>query len=266
MDKHEVCFRSVTANEIAFYRQFGWVKLEKFVPLALVNELLAIAKERMGEDGDRNAPPEAFSYFNPCTINGLGHPVFGPVIEHIARNAKLLLARKVPVGIRYFTDYYGAKLPSKKRVNHGGAGSSDWHQDYTAAASDRSGGMVFWLALTDMGPEKGTMAFLNGSHRYGVLGHYTTYEGGNLLDVYPEIGEECSSSGNLSYVGGDVTVHSNLCVHSAGLNLTDEPRWTYMVIVNPADVRWNGGPADAFDTKGLRLWEEMEDGRFPILA
>jgi hypothetical protein len=44
--------------------------------------------------------------------------------------------------VRYFTDFFAAKLPSKKPSQHGGNGSSDWHQDYAASASDRSGGMV----------------------------------------------------------------------------------------------------------------------------
>ena len=130
-------FRDVTPGEIAHYRQLGWVKLEKFVPLAQIDQLLAIAKERMGEDGDRNAPPKSFSYFNPLTMRGLAHPVLGPVIKHCGKNARELMARKASVGVRYFTDYFGAKLPSKKPSQRGGNGSSGWHQDYAASASDR---------------------------------------------------------------------------------------------------------------------------------
>jgi hypothetical protein len=133
-------FRSVTPEEIAHYQQRGWVKLDKFVPVDRVNDLLAMAKEKMGEDGDRNAPPEAFSYFNPLTLRGLRDPVLGPVIEHVGRNARKLIARRVPVGIRYFTDYFAVKLPTrKKKADRGGAGSSDWHQDYAASAVDQRG-------------------------------------------------------------------------------------------------------------------------------
>jgi ectoine hydroxylase-related dioxygenase (phytanoyl-CoA dioxygenase family) len=177
------------------------------------------------------------------------------------------MARRAPVGIRYFSDFFAVKQPTKeKQEGRGGAGDSDWHQDYAASASDRSGGMVFWTALTDMPPEKGTMVFLNGSHRYGVMGHYATYDGGNLLDSYPELLHNCSNTGNLSYSAGDVTVHSNLTVHSAGANLTDDPRWTYIVIVNPADACWTGGPADAFQTGGLKLHKELPDDRFPVIG
>jgi len=259
-------FRPVTVEEVAHYKKFGWVKLEKFVARTYADKILGIAKAGMGENGDRNAPPQAFSYFNPLTMHGLEHPVLGPVISQCGKSARALMARKAPIGIRYFTDFYGVKLPAKTVSDRGGNGSSDWHQDYAAAASDRSGRMVFWMALTDMTPDYGTMAFLNGSHRFGVMGHFTTYGSSNLLDAYPELLDECAPTEHMSYEAGDVTVHSNLTVHAAGLNITDKPRWTYMVIVNPADACWNGGPADAFDTAGLKLYKEMDDGRFPIIA
>jgi hypothetical protein len=72
-------YRDVTPEEIAHYRQFGWVKLTRFVPTAQVDKILAVAKERMGENGDRNAPPKSFSYFNPLTMRGLAHPVLGVI-------------------------------------------------------------------------------------------------------------------------------------------------------------------------------------------
>ena len=260
-------FRETSPEEIAHYKEFGWVKLEKFIPLPMVEQLLAMARDKMGKDGNRDLPPEAFSYFNPLTLRGLDDPLLRPIIDHCGSAACALMARKANVGIRYFTDFFAVKQPVKtRREGHGGAGGSDWHQDYAASASDRSGGMVFWAALTDMTPEKGTMAFLNGSHRFGVMGHYASHGDGNLLDSYPELLDDCSSTGNLSYSAGDVTVHSNMTVHSAGTNVTNDPRWTYIVIVNPADACWNGGPADAFDTAGLTLHKEMDDGRCPIIA
>ena len=73
-------------------------------------------------------------------------------------------------------------------------------------------------------------------------------------------------SGPLTYAAGDVTVHSNLTVHGAGANLTDRPRWAYTVIVNPADVRWNGGPAEAYDTTRLQMLQPLDDERFPIVS
>jgi hypothetical protein len=94
----------------------------------------------------------------------------------------------------------------------------------------------------------------------------TTYGDGNLLDSYPELLDECSSTGNLCYAPGDVTVHSNWTGHSAWKNVTDGPRWIYIIIVNPADACWTGGPADAFQTEGLTLHKELDDACFPIIG
>ena len=44
------------------------------------------------------------------------------------------------------------------------------------------------------------------------------------------------------------------------------PRWTYIVILNPADACWTGGPADAFKTDGLTLYKELDDTRFPVIG
>lgn len=260
-------YRAVTPEEIAHYQQHGWVKLKAFVPQADVEALLAYAKEHMGEKGDRNAPPKAFAYFNPLTIRGVGKPIFDPVIHHCGRGARALMARKADVGVRYFTDYFNVKLPADEASETGGKGITDWHQDYAANPSDRSGGQVFWIALDHLPPEKGTMAFLNGSHRFGAMGHFTTYgKGKSLVDCYPELLDQCDSSGYLNYEPGDVTVHSNLTVHAAGINITDGPRWTYTVIVNPADACWTGGPADAFKTDGLTYLKPMDDERFPVIG
>ncbi len=263
----DVVFRDVTPEEVAHFRKFGWVRLKQFFSPTVVAELLAMAKNRMGEKGDKNLPPEAFLYFNPLTMNGLDDPLLRPVIDQCGRGARALMARRVPTGIRYFTDYFAVKQPARSRQEgKGGAGASDWHQDFAAAASDRSGGMVFWAALTDMTPDNGTMAFINGSHRYGVMGHFTTHASGSLLDEYPELLEECTSTGNLSYRAGDVTVHSNMVVHSAAANVTDDPRWTYIVIVNPADACWTGAVADAFTNEGLTVRKPFPDDRFPIIG
>ena len=53
-------FRSVTAEEVAHYKEYGWVKLEQFLAAPLVAALLAYAQERMGEDGSISTHPGKF--------------------------------------------------------------------------------------------------------------------------------------------------------------------------------------------------------------
>ncbi len=256
-------FRSVTADEIAHYKAHGWVRLKAFLPPAIVDALLSYAQERMGTDGAVSPNPGKFSFFNSLAVQQPDHALFGAVLRHYGRNAVALRGLKSSPGVRYFKDSFGVKLPSNRADGHG---RSDWHQDFAAQVSDRSGGMTFWGALVDMTPDMGTMAFLEGSHRHGVMGDYRTYGDGNLLDAYPGLIDDCPSSGYLSLSAGDVTVHSDLCVHAAGQNISTGPRWTYLVQLNPADARWTGAPSVSFDTTTLTHLGTLDEARFPTVG
>jgi hypothetical protein len=258
--------RTVTAEEIAHYREFGWVKLPGFVSPDIVQLLLKTAKERMGEDGDSN-PGYGYdqSYFNAEQGQGLSNEPVRELIRHVGRNARLMM-RRTGVGVRYFQDFFAPKLPSQKKTRRWGNGPTSFHQDYISFSVDRSEGMTFWLALEDYGPEWGTMSFVNGSHRFGVYGNYRTYpEGKDLLDIYPELGE-MEMSEPMTYAAGDVTVHSHLTVHGAGANLKDRPRWAYLMLAQPADACWTGAPAEAYETTNMTVHQQLDDERFPIIA
>lgn len=259
--------RDITDDEIAHYLEFGWVKLTGFVRLEVAASMLALAKTKMGEDGDSNAPTEhGTDFFNPEAGHGLTDPVLRPVIDEVGSSANRLLARGNGKGIRYFADYFAAKLPAGKTYSHRGTGTTDVHQDFTSWALDRTGGMTFWFALSELSPDSGTMSFLSGSHKGGTFGHYESYGDGGLLGLFPELLDRYPLTGPTAYAPGDVTVHSSLIVHGAGLNLTCDPRWAWLVIVNPADALWNGGVADFFDYSGMHPLQAPDDERFPVIA
>lgn len=109
------------------------------------------------------------------------------------------------------------------------------------------------------------MSFISGSHRCGVLGNYRNYPKGDALDTYPEL-RDLPMSEPIKYELGDITVHSHLTVHGAGLNLMDKPRWAYLVLTQPEDAVWNGAPPEAFDTTGMKPYHPFDSERFPILA
>jgi len=258
--------RMVTPAEIAHYHEFGWVQLRAFVDPEMLAHLLRKAQGLMGEDGDSN-PPYGIDqpYFNAQAAGGLADPAMRRLIEAIGRNAKALMARKADTKVRYFTDFFAPKLPAAKKTRTMGNGATSFHQDFITFAVDRSGGMTFWIPLEAYGPVTGTMSFLNRSHRLGVLGNYTSYGGKDIRDVFPEL-RDCEESPQIDYALGDVTVHSHLMVHGAGMNMTDRPRWAYLVLPQPADAVWNGAPPEAFDPTGMTPYAPFDDARFPIIA
>jgi phytanoyl-CoA dioxygenase PhyH len=256
--------RAVTAGEIEHYREFGWVKLQGLVAAETVQRLLRRGIEKLGEDGDSNPPlPILQDLFNHASADALTDLSLRPLLHDIGRSAKALMQRQPDVEVRYFTENYAVKLPAARQSRHAGNGRTLFHHDFPNWQLDRSGGMAFWIALMDMTPAMGTMSFVNGSHRLGVLGNYRN---GDLLEMYPEIRERCTVTEPMTYKAGDATVHSNLTVHGAGFNLTDQPRWAYTVLVNPADARWTGAPAEAYDTREMKVHQQLDDERFPILS
>jgi hypothetical protein len=260
--------RPVTPDEVDHYQEFGWVKLEDFVHPAMVRTLLDVAQRRMGEDGDSNAPFDLQQpFFNPEFGGALADPSLRPLMGRVGAGARALMRRRPGLEVRYFCDLFAPKLPAAKPARHAGNGRSYFHQDYGNWGVDRSGGLTFWIALADLTPASGTMSFVDRSHRFGVMGHYRSYgEDRDLLDAYPELRDQCSITGPLSYAAGDVTVHSNLTVHGAGPNLTEAPRWAYLICANPADVLWNGAPPEAYDTTGMQMLQAFDDERFPIIG
>ncbi|XVQ07622.1 phytanoyl-CoA dioxygenase family protein [Spirillospora sp. CA-255316] len=272
--------RAVTTEEVDHFHEFGWVKLKRFVDPDVLRAMLLIAREKMGDDADSNPLPPGLdaalaeekaglSYFNAQRSSGLSHPVMRSLIHDVGKSAQRLQRRATAdgagLGVRYYSDFFVPKLPASKKSRHGGNGPTAFHQDFITFAVDRSGGMTFWFPLEPYGPEAGTMSFVNGSHRAGVLGDYTTYGGGDALDVFPEL-RELEMSEPMTYELGDITVHTHLTIHGAGPNTMDRPRWAYLLVTQPADVCWNGSPCPNFDSTAMKPWEPFGDERFPVIS
>lgn len=256
--------RAVTPEEITHYQEKGWVKLKGFINPEVVRFLLDTARQRMGEDGDSS---EGISqpYFTVAFGGGLNDTTMRPLIDGIGKAARALMHRHANVGVRYFADFFAPKLPAGKTTRHAGNGPTAFHQDYITFGVDRSGGMTFWIPLQAYGPEAGTMSFVEGSHRLGVMGSYRTYGGGDALDAYPEL-RDLPMSDPMVYEPGDITVHSHLTIHGAGANQMDKPRWAYIVLAQPEDICWNGAPSEAFDPTGMEVNQPLDDERFPVIG
>lgn len=272
--------RPVTTEEVEHLKELGWVKLKSFVDPAVITATLDLAREQMGENADANPIPPAYEqaaedgefgldYFNAHLSFGLASPVLRPLLNEVGHNASRLQGRLAPeggpLGTRFYSDFFAPKLPQAKKSRRGGNGPTAFHQDFITFSVDRSGGLTFWFPLEAYGPEAGTMSFVEGSHRAGVLGDYTTYGDRDALEMFPEL-RELPMSEPMTYELGDITVHTHLTVHGAGPNLTDRPRWSYIVVTQPEDACWNGSPCPNFNTKRMTQWQQLGEERFPVIG
>ncbi|HEX3815982.1 MAG TPA: phytanoyl-CoA dioxygenase family protein [Mycobacteriales bacterium] len=239
----------MTDDEVAFYEQNGWVKLDGLITPELTAELMRIGLET----GDRPGAWESMA-----TAPGL-EPfrtmVFG---ERMGRNAARLVNRRrltdTDIGLRYRNDHL-------VRRDRGEQHGTPYHQDSAEHGSDRIGELQFWLALEEVTPEMGAMRFLSGVHREGPLGS-GALSSQDLLVQYPKLTDLYEMSPPFHYQPGDATVHHGYMVHGAPPNCTDRPRWSYIFSYTPADTRWWNGVVKNWGSERRTLCEEQN----PIVA
>ena len=260
--------RDVTDDEVAFYRENGWVRLDGLFAAELVAEILAHAKDRMGEDARAEMPdnrpgimtPQLRALWNDWQNPSDEDPFFQSVSRSraMARVGSRLMRDR---DVRYWSDAIMCKLPAAE-----GGSRTPWHQDFPYLSHDRTGILNVWTALVDMPPEMGTMRFLSGSRRLGPMGrviHRT--DGQDLLDLFPWIAEEHEVSPPLRLAAGDATVHDWLTAHAAPPNDTEQPRWTYVCGMFPADTLFTGAQQRRSDGLDLKVNEPFDHPRFPLL-
>src|ERR1700754_3023341 len=222
--------RDITSDEVAFYRENGWVKLERLIDPAVVAEMLAATQSVMGErpDVDDQDPDRAaksvytgfkrggrvfnanyWQDYHFIARDDQAEPMRSVVFSGaLGRNAQLLMGRDVPV--QYSSDIVACKMP----VGRPGSEATAWHQDIASLPFDRVGGLAFWVALNEIPAERGTMRFLSGSQREGCLGR-TRVQGKGVNEYYPELYERYELSPELSLKAGDATAHSSYVAHGA---------------------------------------------------
>ena len=100
-----------------------------------------------------------------------------------------------------------------------------WHQDagyhWQGSASER--GITCWLALVDVTGDQGTMTFLPGSHRHGIVPHHSAQDR-NPIGGALEAEADTGAAEQVEYRAGDCSFHHGRTLHYTGANRTDRPR------------------------------------------
>ena len=258
--------RAVTDDEIAFYRENGWVCLRGLMSKSLAAEVLRRSQEKMGTDARAAMPDNRGQIMSP-QLQALWQNWQNPAHEDaffaglsmsspVGRVASRLLGGRP---VRFWSDTIMCKLPAAQ-----GGAKTPWHQDFPYHAMDRQGILNIWVALVDIPPEMGSLRFLSGSHRLGPMGrvvHRT--DGLDMLDLYPELFEELTVSEPLRLEPGDATVHNLMTIHFAPENATDRLRWNYLASLFPADTLFTGAQQRRTDGLGLTVNQPYDHPLFP---
>jgi hypothetical protein len=179
--------------------------------------------------------------------------------QQTGKNVEKLFRRNV--GIRYFIDNLGCKLPA----SWGSDGPTPVHQDAAHFPIDRTGTMTCWIALDRIIPDQGSMRFFEGSHGGDVFGDPSYWRSQEeILEIYPWI-RDYPLSAPLTYAPGDATIHHSKTVHCAPANTTNIPRWSYAVAYLAADARYNGAFCAETNGRNLEINQPITHEAFELI-
>ena len=254
--------REVTDEEVAFFREHGWAKLDRLIEPELAAELLESARQLVDSPREERNPMGWWETYYFAARDERREPFASLVFSHdLARAAVKIIDRRrltdEPVGVRLVADMVTCKRPAG---SDGANAASTYHTDAPVYPLDRAGGFTFWIALDEVTPERGSMRFLSGSHREGLMGPTA-----NIFEGYPKLREIYEFSPPVVLQPGDATIHDWRTVHGGPENGTDRARWAYIVGLFPADCRYTGMSSPHFNDLGLEPGKVVDHPKLPLL-
>ena len=237
--------RAITEEEVAHFRDHGWVRLDQLISTDVAAQMLERAKALMGSDAsDHIARDGIDSPTNPWQdrhniVEEDPHFASVGLSEAMGVNAQQLMRRGI--GVLMYNNALAVKIGAQQR---GAAQLSDptpFHQDGAGYPMDRCGVISFWIALDHLTPEMGLPRYVDRSHQLGALGNMNRggHVVGDLFDVYPELGE-MSLTEPEEFQPGDAVAHAMYTLHHAPSNEGDRPRWAFLVRYVPNDTVYTG--------------------------
>jgi ectoine hydroxylase-related dioxygenase (phytanoyl-CoA dioxygenase family) len=282
---YESTVRPIAEEEVATFNEQGWVYLPSLIDPAAVAELLEAAKAEMSIETDQ---PGDYG------LDQLGRVKLSETVSQrpssfdrrfllrdgIEPFRSFLFSRDFGVSAQQLTDnrapvrYHVDILWCKQRQGSPGNGPTLWHQDMAILPFDRPSPPQWWIALDEIEPAQGSLQFLTGSHREGLVrtrDPYKVYGGespgdANLAVSRPDLFEKYETSKPNHLHPGDATIHHGYMVHSSGANMTDRVRWTYVVVMIADGTRYTAQPKHPNFDLGFNVGDVIEHHNFPLLG
>ncbi|MBC8101515.1 MAG: phytanoyl-CoA dioxygenase family protein [Cytophagales bacterium] len=213
----EVAPRSLTGDEIRFYKEKGYLVLPGLLSQeaaeALRGEVMGIM-EVIGLG--QTKLKQSHEYLQDSALDAF-----------VNSSALLAVAESLMEGPGMLY------LPFTAVKSGGGGGQFHFHQDNQYTRFDGPG-INLWTALTPMTLENGCLQVVPRSHLAGTLdSHSPDGDGHKAVTLDPE------SFVSIPMAPGDCIAFSRLTVHGSGPNLSLEPRVAYAVQYHREDVHYS---------------------------
>jgi ectoine hydroxylase-related dioxygenase (phytanoyl-CoA dioxygenase family) len=220
---------NVTAEHIAFYNEFGYIKLKEVLSPELLEHYRKAITSRVAELSVDAPPMEARNTYGKAFLQIMNlwtksEPVkqfvFGKRLARIA--ADLMQVS----GVRVYHD--------QALYKEAGGGITPWHADqyYWPVANDKT--ITVWVPLQDTPREMGPLVFSEKSHRF-QMGRDLEISDDSEMTLKQALSTYKVEDGPFDL--GDVSFHSGWTFHRADANSSDKPREVMTVIYIDENMR-----------------------------
>lgn len=232
--------QDVTADEIAFYRENGFVIIRDFLtPDELETWREAVdeavrARDKHKLPGKREGWTEGDGYYERVFTQRINLWMDNEKVRALMldeRIGKLATDLEGVEGMRIWHDQALIKPPW--------GNPTAWHLDVPYWSFSSLHATSIWIALDDATPENGCLYFIPGSHKRQCFDNVGI--GQNMADlfaVYPEFATREAYCAAMK--AGSCSFHNGLTAHGAGANMTPRPRRAMTCGFMPDGSTFNG--------------------------
>jgi ectoine hydroxylase-related dioxygenase (phytanoyl-CoA dioxygenase family) len=253
----------VSEEQIAFYRQNGFVQVDNVLTADELEELREYMEETMATNGDRAVQTGkdggAYAKVLNQRVNAWrDHGGMAKFSLH-SRFARMAMDLIGAQGVRLFHDHVLWKMP-------GDSLPTPWHQDLVKWPMHETGALSIWLTVDDVDERNGCMMFVPGTHRAGKLTNISLAEPVDIFEFVKGTDFVKQKPVCVPLKAGSCTFHDGLTFHYAHANTTDKPRRVLANIYMAEGTTYNGKGHLVTNKQGLKEGEPIRGPLFPLLA
>ena len=234
---------TVTAEEIAHYRDQGYVIIDQFLSAdelatftaAIMDTVQQMGRRKLVGDGNKEYQYDKEGHTDYTFLQRINLWKSDQTVAGVLRSpevGKMLCELASVDSVRIWHDQTLQKLPW--------ANPTSWHLDGPNWSFHSRDVLSIWIALDDATIKNGCMYFVPGSHKSAQFEKNAEFgtQVGALFDVYPEWRE--LEAVPIELKAGSASIHNGMIAHGAGPNMTPKPRRAMVCIYMPDGMKFNG--------------------------
>jgi ectoine hydroxylase-related dioxygenase (phytanoyl-CoA dioxygenase family) len=220
---------AVSAEQITFYDETGYLKLKNIFPAELLEHYRRSISARVAELSADAAPMEQRSTYGKAFLQVMNLWTKSDAVKEFVLGKRVARIAAELMGVSGVRLYHDQAL-----YKEAGGGITPWHADqyYWPVATDRM--VTAWVPLQKTPLEMGPLAFCEKSHRFQI---------GRDLEISDESELTLKQALNAfrqeesAFDVGEVSFHSGWTFHRAGVNRTQRPREVMTMIYMDENAR-----------------------------